>query len=129
MYSVYSSTKGKMQKTKIEAITEKFIPIEWTGNFDGKKIIEKVEYQDGTILEMELKLSKARQASPSETFSGTIPQVLIEIEDEYDEEDDEEEIYVMVGDEENPELVHKDIVDVYIECMDDVEEEAEEVKE
>ena len=128
MYLVYSSTKGKMQKTKIEAITEKFIPIEWTGNFDGKKIIEKVEYQDGTILEMELKLSKARQASPSETFSGTIPQVLIEIEDEYDdEEDDDDEIYVMVGDEENPELVHKDIVDVYIECMDDVEE--EEVKE
>ena len=119
-----------MQKTKIEAITEKFIPIEWTGNFDGKKIIEKVEYQDGTILEMELKLSKARQASPSETFSGTIPQVLIEIEDEYDEEEDDDEIYVMVGDEENPELVHKDIVDVYIECMDDVEEEeAEEVKE
>lgn len=117
-----------MQKTKIAEITEKFIPIEWNGNFDGKKIIEKVEYQDGTILEMELKLSKARQASPSETFSGTIPQVLIEIEDEYDdEEDDEDEIYVMVGDEENPELVHKDIVDVYIECMDDVEE--EEVKE
>lgn len=113
-----------MQKTKIEAITEKFIPIEWTGNFDGKKIIEKVEYQDGTILEMELKLSKARQASPSETFSGTIPQVLIEIEDEYDDEDDDE-IYVMVGDEENPELVHKDILDVYVECMEDVEKEEE----
>ena len=125
MYSVYSSTKGKMQKTKIEAITEKFIPIEWTGNFDGKKIIEKVEYQDGTILEMELKLSKARQASPSETFSGTIPQVLIEIEDEYDEEEDDDEIYVMVGDEENPELVHKDILDVYVECMEDVEKEEE----
>lgn len=124
MYLVYSSTKGKMQKTKIEAITEKFIPIEWTGNFDGKKIIEKVEYQDGTILEMELKLSKARQASPSETFSGTIPQVLIEIEDEYDDEDDDE-IYVMVGDEENPELVHKDILDVYVECMEDVEKEEE----
>lgn len=111
-----------MEKSKIAEITEKFIPIEWNGNFDGKKVIEKVEYQDGTILEMELKLSKARQASPSETFSGTIPQVLIdvEIEDDYDDEDDEdEELYVLCGDKENPQLVHKDVMDLYLEVMDD----------
>ena len=32
------------------------------------------------------------------------------------EDDEEESDYVLVSDEKNPVLVHKDVVDVYIEC-------------
>ena len=86
------------------------------------KVFEKVEYDDGTTLEIELNLSKKRQENPSESFAGTIPQVLIdiEIEDDYDEDEEEDEdLYVVCGDEENPQLVHKDIMDLYLEAMDD----------
>ncbi len=111
-----------MEKSKIAEMVKGYVPIEWNGRFDGKKVFEKVEYDDGTTLEIELSLSKKRQENPSETFAGTIPRVLIdiEIEDDYDEDEEEEEdLYVVCGDEKNPQLVHKDIMDLYLEVMDD----------
>ena len=92
-----------MFNNRIVDILTNVMATEWHGTNDGDKMEEKVSFANGCQLEMTL--------------------IFPEIEDE--EIEDEEEIdYVLVGgDEENPILCHKDVVDIYLECMEEKTEE------
>jgi protein subunit release factor A len=75
--------------------------IEWHGSNDGDVIEETVHFADGSTLEMRLELPEPEVDENEE---------IIEID------------YVLVGgDEKNPILVHKDILEDYIECASEEE--------
>jgi len=93
-----------MFNNRIADMLREEVAVEWHGTNDGEVIEETVSFANGCELELRLEMPEP------------------EINEEFEEEND----YVMVGgDEKNPVLVHKDIVDVYIECMS--EEELKEV--
>ncbi len=108
-----------MENSKVAAITNQLVPVKWAGDFDGKKLNEQVTYKDGTILNMEVILSEEPQQNLAEFFRPTLPaQLLVEIEEE--EEEEENDLYVIVdGEDDCPIYCHRDVVDVYIECMAD----------
>ena len=89
-----------MFNNRIADMLREEIAVEWHGTNDGDVIEETVSFANGCELELRLEMPEP------------------EIDEEFEEEND----YVMVGgDEKNPVLVHKDIVDVYIECMTEEE--------
>ena len=76
------------------------VAIEWHGTNDGDVIEETVSFANGCELELRLEFPESEEM----------------------EDDEEESDYVLVaGDEKNPVLVHKDVVDVYIECASEEE--------
>ena len=90
-----------MFNNRIEQMLREETAVEWNGFNDGEIVEETVHFADGSTLTMTLELGESEG-------------------DEGDE--DEENDYVMVGgSNENPVLVHKDILDVYIECMSEDE--------
>ena len=92
-----------MFNNRIADMLREEVAIEWHGTNDGDVIEETVSFANGCELELRLELPEPEEM-----------------------DDDEESDYVLVaGDEKNPVLVHKDMVEVYIECMS--EEELKEV--
>ena len=92
-----------MFNNRIADMLREEIAVEWHGTNDGDVIEETVSFANGCELELRLELPEPEEMG-----------------------DDEESDYVLVaGDEKNPVLVHKDMVEVYIECMS--EEELKEV--
>ena len=92
-----------MFNNRIADMLREEIAVEWHGTNDGDVIEETVSFANGCELELRLELPEPEEM-----------------------EDDEESDYDLVaGDDKNPVLVHKDMVEVYIECMS--EEELKEV--
>ena len=88
-----------MFNNRIADMLREEIAVEWHGTNDGDVIEETVSFANGCELELRLELPEPEEI-----------------------EDDEESDYVLVaGDEKNPVLVHKDVVDVYIECSSEEE--------
>lgn len=92
-----------MNFTKISEIIQHRIPAEWYGTYEDGIVEETVTYEDGTTLEMRLEITDEED---EETF-----------EDEIDES-----LYVMVGSKESPQLIHRDLLDVYLEEFSPCEE-------
>ena len=93
-----------MFNNRIADMLREEIAVEWHGTNDGDVIEETVSFANGCELELRLELPEPEEI----------------------EEENEESDYVLVaGDDKNPVLVHKDMVEVYIECMS--EEELKEV--
>ena len=89
-----------MFNNRIADMLRNEVAIEWHGTNDGDSIEETVTFANGCELELRLEFPEPE-----------------EMEDEEEESD-----YVLVaGDEKNPVLVHKDVVDVYIECASEEE--------
>ena len=89
-----------MFNNRIADILRNEVAIEWHGTNDGDVIEETVSFANGCELELRLEFPESEEM----------------------EDDEEESDYVLVaGDEKNPVLVHKDVVDVYIECASEEE--------
>ena len=89
-----------MFNNRIADILRNEVAIEWHGTNDGDVIEETVSFANGCELELRLEFPESEEM----------------------EDDEEESDYVLVaGDERNPVLVHKDVVDVYIECASEEE--------
>ena len=97
-----------MFNNRIVDILTNVMATEWHGFNNGDKMEETVTFANGCELEMTLLFPETEE-----------------------EETDEEEIdYVLVGgNEQNPVLCHKDVVDVYLECLDDDKNSQEKMKE
>jgi len=106
-----------MEYTKISQFTKFSVPIKWSGEFDGQKIQEKITYKDGTELEMFLELGDKNQIQNN---LERLYSEHIQIEDvsEYEEDDEDDDCYVMVEENNKSFLVHKDILDVYLELIE-----------
>jgi hypothetical protein len=89
-----------MDFTRISEIVHNQIPIEWHGTFEDGVIEETVYFENGATLSMRLEIDEKNE----------------EHNDEEEEIDDP--LYVMVGTEEEPQLVHRDILDTYLEVME-----------
>jgi len=89
-----------MDFTRISEIVHNQIPIEWHGTFEDDVIEETVYFENGATLSMRLEIDEKNE----------------EHNDEEEEIDDP--LYVMVGTEEEPQLVHRDILDTYLEVME-----------
>ena len=88
-----------MFNNRIADMLRNEVAIEWHGTNDGDVIEETVSFANGCELELRLEFPEPEEM-----------------------EDEEESDYVLVaGDEKNPVLVHKDVVDVYIECASEEE--------
>ena len=88
-----------MFNNRIADMLRNEVAIEWHGTNDGDTIEETVSFANGCELELRLEFPEPEEM-----------------------EDEEESDYVLVaGDEKNPVLVHKDVVDVYIECASEEE--------
>ena len=88
-----------MFNNRIADMLREEVAIEWHGTNDGDAIEETVTFANGCELELRLEFPESEEM-----------------------EDEEESDYVLVaGDEKNPVLVHKDVVDVYIECASEEE--------
>ena len=88
-----------MFNNRIADMLRNEVAIEWHGTNDGDTIEETVSFANGCELELRLEFPEPEEI-----------------------EDEEESDYVLVaGDEKNPVLVHKDVVDVYIECASEEE--------
>ena len=88
-----------MFNNRIADMLRNEVAIEWHGTNDGDVIEETVSFANGCELELRLEFPESEEM-----------------------EDEEESDYVLVaGDEKNPVLVHKDVVDVYIECASEEE--------
>ena len=88
-----------MFNNRIADMLRNEVAIEWHGTNDGDTIEETVSFANGCELELRLEFPEPEEM-----------------------EDEEESDYVLVaGDEKNPVLVHKDVVDVYIECTSEEE--------
>ena len=88
-----------MFNNRIADMLRNEVAIEWHGTNDGDTIEETVSFANGCELELRLEFPEPEEM-----------------------EDDEESDYVLVaGDEKNPVLVHKDVVDIYIECASEEE--------
>ena len=89
-----------MFNNRIADMLRNEVAIEWHGTNDGDVIEETVSFANGCELELRLEFPEPEEM----------------------EDDEEESDYVLVaGDERNPVLVHKDVVDVYIECASEEE--------
>ena len=89
-----------MFNNRIADMLRNEVAIEWHGTNDGDVIEETVSFANGCELELRLEFPESEEM----------------------EDDEEESDYVLVaGDERNPVLVHKDVVDVYIECASEEE--------
>ena len=89
-----------MFNNRIADMLRNEVAIEWHGTNDGDVIEETVSFANGCELELRLEFPESEEM----------------------EDDEEESDYVLVaGDEKNPVLVHKDVVDVYIECASEEE--------
>ena len=90
-----------MFNNRIADMLRNEVAIEWHGTNDGDVIEETVSFANGCELELRLEFPEPEEM-----------------------EDEEESDYVLVaGDEKNPVLVHKDVVDIYLECMEEKTEE------
>ena len=88
-----------MFNNRIADMLRNEVAIEWHGTNDGDVIEETVSFANGCELELRLEFPESEEM-----------------------EDEEESDYVLVaGDEKNPVLVHKDVVDIYIECASEEE--------
>ena len=88
-----------MFNNRIADMLRNEVAVEWHGTNDGDSIEETVSFANGCELELRLEFPEPEEM-----------------------EDEEESDYVLVaGDEKNPVLVHKDVVDVYIECASEEE--------
>ena len=89
-----------MFNNRIADMLRNEVAIEWHGTNDGDVIEETVSFANGCELELRLEFPESEEM----------------------EDDEEESDYVLVaGDEKNPVLVHKDVVDIYIECASEEE--------
>ena len=120
-----------LSNTKTAAITKKMIPSSWH-DFDGEQLEEFIEFEDGTELEIRLTLTDEGREKLGDVFREVASATVPEIEDANEIHIDitserpsdtfsaNDELYVIVGGEDDcPEYCHRDLVDVYIECMSD----------
>ena len=127
-----------LSNTKAAAITKKMIPSSWHGDFDGEQLEEFIEFEDGTELEIRVSLTEEGRERLGDVFREIATATVPEIDDDVDEIriditserpsagpfSADDDLYVIVGGEDDcPEYCHRDLVDVYIECM--AEEEIE----
>lgn len=122
-----------LSNTKTAAITKKMIPASWHGDFDGEELEEFIEFEDGTELEIRLTLTDEGRERLGDVFrevaSATVPEIedADEIHIDITSENSSpgtfaasDDLYVIVGGEDDcPEYCHRDLVDVYLECMAD----------
>lgn len=122
-----------LSNTKTNAITKKMIPASWHGDFDGEQLEEFIEFEDGTELEIRLTLTDEGRERLGDVFREVASATVPEIEDADEIHIDitserpsagpfsaTDDLYVIVGGEDDcPEYCHRDLVDVYIECMSD----------
>ena len=122
-----------LSNTKTAAITKQKIPASWHGDFDGERLEEFIEFEDGTELEICLTLTDEGRERLGDVFREVASATVPEIEDADEIHIDisservtagpftvSDDLYVIVGGEDDcPEYCHRDMVDVYIECMED----------
>ena len=123
-----------LSNTKAAAITKKMIPSSWHGDFDGEQLEEYIEFEDGTELEIRVSLTEEGRERLGDVFREIATATVPEIDDDVDEIriditserpsvgpfSADDDLYVIVGGEDVcPEYCHRDLVDVYIECMAD----------
>jgi len=124
-----------LSNTKTAAITKHKIPASWHGDFDGNELVEFIEFDDGTELEITVRLTDEGHENLGEVFrevaTATTPHI-------HDEDADEiridissenassgpfavsDDLYVIVdGEDDCPVYCHRDLIDVYVECMSD----------
>ena len=124
-----------LSNTKTAAITKHKIPASWHGDFDGNELVEFIEFDDGTELEIIVRLTDEGHENLGEVFrevaTATTPHI-------HDEDADEiridissenassgpfaasDDLYVIVdGEDDCPVYCHRDMIDTYIECMVD----------
>lgn len=101
-----------MDYTKAAQFTKFSVPVKWSGEFDGTKMQEKITYRDGTELEINLCLSENSEVT------NNLENIYEQIQHhEYEDEEEIDECYVVVEENETSFLVHKDVLDVYMELM------------
>ena len=124
-----------LSNTKTNAITKHKIPTSWHGDFDGNELVEFIEFEDGTELEITVRLTDEGHENLGDVFrevaTATTPHI-------HDEDADEiridissenassgpfavsDDLYVIVdGEDDCPVYCHRDLIDVYVECMSD----------
>ncbi len=104
-----------MNYSKISNIASDMMPSEWNGKFEENKITENITFTDGSKMSLVFELE-----SPLEKmFNKNVEIAFIEEDvDEYEDEEDDEEIYVMVEENGKSFPIHKDVLDVYIQMME-----------
>ena len=124
-----------LSNTKTNAITKYKIPTSWHGDFDGNELVEFIEFEDGTELEITVRLTDEGHENLGDVFrevaTATTPNIHDEDVDEIHIDISSEratagpfgvsdDLYVIVGGEDDcPVYCHRDMVDVYVECMED----------
>ena len=104
-----------MNYSKISNIASDMMPSEWNGKFEENKITENITFTDGSKMSLVFELE-----SPLEKmFNKNVEIAFIEEDvDEYEDEENDEEIYVMVEENGKSFPIHKDVLDVYLQMME-----------
>ena len=89
-----------MDFTRISEVVHNQTPVEWHGTFEDGVIEETIYFENGATLDMRLEIGDDEDL------------------DEHEEEETDEPLYVVVGSEEHPQLVHRDVLDTYLEVME-----------
>lgn len=108
-----------MYSSKIAKITNELLPSSWEGKVDENKVVETINYADGSTLSLTFEMEKSAAGEEQvHPFS-----LIHEVDDDeyYDDEEEDDDIYVMVGDEENGFPIHRDVLDVYIAMQEESE--------
>ena len=124
-----------LSNTKTNAITKHKIPTSWHGDFDGNELVEFIEFEDGTELEITVRLTDEGHENLGDVFrevaTATTPHIHDEDVDEIHIDISSErtstgpfavsdDLYVIVDGEDGcPIYCHRDMIDTYIECMVD----------
>lgn len=124
-----------LSNTKTNAITKHKIPTSWHGDFDGNELVEFIEFEDGTELEITVRLTDEGHENLGDVFrevaTATTPHIHDEDADEIHIDISSErtstgpfavsdDLYVVIdGEDDCPVYCHRDLIDVYVECMSD----------
>ena len=108
-----------MYSSKIAKITNELLPSSCEGKVDENKVVETINYADGSTLSLTFEMEKSAAGEEQMHPFSLIHEV--DVDDEYYDDEEEDDLYVMVGDEENGFLIHRDVVDVYIAMQEESE--------
>tara|TARA_Y100000813_G_scaffold164370_1_gene125388 strand:+ start:1226 stop:1564 length:339 start_codon:yes stop_codon:yes gene_type:complete len=102
--------------SKIKNMTKSSVPLKWEGEFDGSIMKESVTYQNGAVVEMQLSLSQVNDNDVMKMLDNEIEIEFLN-EDDEDQEDGIDEMYVMVEENGKKFPIHKDILPDYMEMI------------
>lgn len=102
-----------MNFSKISTLTSGMFPAEWNGKYEDNVITEQITYGDGSKMTLIFEIEDSIESIMAQSSEDYYHEDSIE-----NDEDIDDEVYVMVEENGKSFPIHKDVLDVYMELME-----------